>query len=125
MARTYLVVIDDSPEARVAARVSKATGEQATAAREITAATESMRVQCEQASRAGKEQTVAMREMSLATQNTVKQMKLITAANREHSTVAASIQGSLGELRELSDRNVRRIQQAVGGRSNGKARNGR
>ena len=66
-----------------------------------------------------------MREMSLATQNTVKQMKLITAANREHSTVAASVQGSLGELRELSDRNVRRIQQAVGGRSNGKARNGR
>jgi hypothetical protein len=49
-------------------------------------------------------------------------MKLISAANREHSTVATSLLTSLAEVREVSDRNVRRVRLATTSRSNGRSR---
>ena len=106
----------------MATRVSRATAEQAAAAREISTAVDSMRAQTEQAARAGKDQAGAMREMSAAAQNTVKQLKLISAANREHSTVAASLLTSLAEVRVVSDRNVRRVRLGTTSRSNGRSR---
>ena len=86
--------------------VTRAMAEQSKAMSEIAAASEGMRTQAEQTSRAVKEQARTMKDMTGAAHNTLKQIKLITHANREHSTVSASLLASLGEVRQITDRNV-------------------
>ena len=81
---------------------------------QIAAASESMRVQADQSARALKEQARTMKDMSAAAQNTSKQVKLITGANREHSTVSASLLTSLGEIREITERNASGVRRTRG-----------
>jgi methyl-accepting chemotaxis protein len=95
--------------------VTKATAEQATAMSQIAAATESVRIQADQTSRAAKEQARTMREMTSAAQNTGKQIKLITDANRQHSAVAGSLLGSLGDIRQITERNANSVKRTRGG----------
>ena len=52
--------------------------------------------------------------MTAATQNTAKQMKLITQANREHSTAAATMLDQLRDIRAITDRNARDVKETRG-----------
>jgi len=70
-----------------------------------------MRQQADQAAKALKEQSRAMRDMSAAVVNTAKQIKLITHANREHSQVSGTLLTGLAEIRKVTDRNARGVQQ--------------
>jgi methyl-accepting chemotaxis protein len=65
--------------------------------------------------RAVKEQARTMKDMTGAAHNTLKQVKLITHANREHSTVSASLLTSLGEVRQITDRNASGVKRTRGG----------
>ena len=89
--------------------------EQTKAMSEISAASDGMRAQAEQTSRAVKEQARTMKEMTGTAHNTLKQIKLITHANREHSTVSASLLTSLGEVRQITDRNAAGVKRTRGG----------
>ena len=89
--------------------------EQAKASGEMATAADGMRVQAEQASRAVKEQARTMRDMIAAAQSTAKQIKLITKANVEHSTVSDSLLRSVGEIRQITDRNATGVKQTRGG----------
>ena len=95
--------------------VTKAMAEQTTAMGQIAGAAENMRMQADQSTRAVKEQAQVMKQMTVAAQNTSKQIKLITAANREHSTVSGTLLASLGEIREISERNARTVKRTRGG----------
>ena len=81
----------------------------------MATAAEGMRVQAEQASRAIKEQARTMRDMISAAQTTAKQIKVITKANLEHSTVSNSLLRSVGEIRQITDRNASGVKQTRGG----------
>ena len=72
------------------------------AAAEITTAVTSMRQQSEQASRALVEQARGIKDIAAAAVNTSKQIKLIHRANREHSTVSASVVGQLADIRRIA-----------------------
>jgi methyl-accepting chemotaxis protein len=74
-----------------------------------------MRVQAEQAARAVKAQARTMRDMITSAQSTAKQIKLITKANAEHSTVSAALLRSVGEVREITNRNATGVKQTRGG----------
>jgi methyl-accepting chemotaxis protein len=52
-----------------------------------------------------------MRDITTATANTTKQIKLITHANREHAQVSETLLTELGEVRRVTDRNARGVQQ--------------
>jgi methyl-accepting chemotaxis protein len=95
--------------------VTRAMVEQSKAMSEIAGASESMRTQAEQTLRAVKEQARTMKDMTGAAHNTLKQVKLITHANREHSTVSASLLTSLGEVRQITDRNASGVKRTRGG----------
>ena len=56
-----------------------------------------------------------MRDMISAAQNTAKQIKLITKANIDHSTVSSSLLRSVGEIRQITDRNAEGVKQTRGG----------
>jgi methyl-accepting chemotaxis protein len=82
---------------------------------EIASAADGMRAQSEQTSRALVDQSRTMREMTTAAQNTAKQVKSITKANVEHSSAAASLLTSMGEIRKITDRNASGAKQTRGG----------
>ena len=82
---------------------------------DVAAASEGMRVQADQAARAVKEQALTMRDMISAAQNTAKQIKLIAKANVDHSTVSTSLVRSVGEIRQITDRNAEGMKQTRGG----------
>ena len=96
---------------RTVATVSKAIVEQATATAEITRAAESMKVEADQAAKALKEQSRAMKDMTTAVASTTREIKLISHANREHSTVAGTLLGEVGEIRKITDRNARGVKE--------------
>ena len=83
--------------------------------REIATASDSMMTQADQTTRAIKEQARTMKDMTGAANTTLKQIKLITHANREHSTVSASLMTSLAELRQIADRNAGGVKRTRGG----------
>ena len=95
-------------------RVNKAMSEQATATGQVSVAADSMRQQCEQAARATRDQARAMRDMASAAQNTSKQIKLISTSNAESSLVSGKLIASIGEVREITDRNIRGVRQTKG-----------
>jgi methyl-accepting chemotaxis protein len=105
-----IVKAADSMQRTVTA-VNRTVIEQATATDQITRASESMRQQAEQAAKALKEQSTAMREMAAATANTTKQIKLISGANRAHVQTSQALLEGLAEVREVTDRNARGVQQ--------------
>jgi methyl-accepting chemotaxis protein len=65
-----------------------------------------MRTHADQTDRALKEQARTMKEMSAGAQNTGNQVRSITAANKEQSTMAAALLGSLKEIRLITERNA-------------------
>ncbi len=95
--------------------MASAVAEQTTAMGQIANASDNMRVQAEQTDRAMKEQARTMKEMLASAQNTGNQIRLITNANREHSTVSASIISALGEIRQVADRNAGSVRRTRGG----------
>ena len=56
-----------------------------------------------------------MKEMHGSAQNTGHQIRLITNANREHSTVSASIISALGDIRRVTERNADGVWRTRGG----------
>ena len=56
-----------------------------------------------------------MKEMHASAQNTGNQIRLITNANREHSTVSASIISALGDIRQVTERNAGGVRRTRGG----------
>src|SRR4029453_11814062 len=73
-----------------------------------------MRKEADQAARAMAEQARALKEMTSATQNTSSQIKRISAANREHSTAAGSVLDQLHDIRKITDRNARDVNETRG-----------
>jgi methyl-accepting chemotaxis protein len=86
--------------------VTKATGEQAVSARQITGETDVMRQQSEQLARAVSEQARATKETREATANISQQVRLIAQANIHNALSAESIRESLAEARHVTDRNA-------------------
>ena len=83
---------------------------------EISGAADGMRMQSEQASRATADQARSdARRWPLPPQNTAKQIKLITRANVEHSSAASALLASVGEIRQITDRNAAGVKQTRGG----------
>jgi methyl-accepting chemotaxis protein len=74
-----------------------------------------MRTHADQTDRALKEQARTLKEMSGEAQNTVSQMRSITAANKEHSRVAEALQGSLNEIRGITERNASGVKRTRNG----------
>jgi len=56
-----------------------------------------------------------MRSMTGDSQNVAKQIKLMAKANVEHSAAAASLLVSVGEIRQITDRNAAGVKQTRGG----------
>jgi methyl-accepting chemotaxis protein len=52
--------------------------------------------------------------MTTATESTAAQIKLITRANREHSSVAGRVLDQLRDIRTISDRNARDVNETRG-----------
>ena len=73
-----------------------------------------MRRESDQAARALTEQARGLKDMTTATQNTAAQIKLITHANREHSTVAGRVLDQLRDIRKITDRNARDVNETRG-----------
>jgi methyl-accepting chemotaxis protein len=96
---------------RAVGTVKRSVTEQATATDQMTRASDSMRQEAEQTAKALKDQSRAMRDISAAVANVSKQIRLVTQANREHSTVSESLVAGLSEVRKVTDRNVRGVQQ--------------
>jgi methyl-accepting chemotaxis protein len=108
---TEQIVKSSDAIVRTVSTVNRSISEQATATGQITRASASMRQQADQAAKALKEQSRAMRDMSAAVTNTAKQIKLITHANREHSQVSGTLLTGLADVRKVTDRNARGVQQ--------------
>ena len=70
-----------------------------------------MKVEADQAAKALKEQSRAMKDMTTAVASTTREIKLISHANREHSTVAGTLLGEVGEIRKITDRNARGVKE--------------
>ncbi len=100
---------------RMIATTAKAITEQAATMSQITATVDGMSTQAEQVLRGAADQARAMRMMTVDAQNTVKQIKFITSANVEHSAAAAALVGSIGEIRQITDRNAAGVKQTRGG----------
>jgi methyl-accepting chemotaxis protein len=100
---------------RLIAATVKAIGDQASSMNEITTAAEGMRTQAEQVSRGAADQARSMRAMTTDAQSTAKQVKLISQANLELSAAAATLLGSVAEVRQITDRNAAGVKQTRGG----------
>jgi methyl-accepting chemotaxis protein len=106
--------------------------EQATAAKEITAAASDLEEQTKQANRAMTEQTLGFRQITGSSANIAKQIKLIASANLDNSQSTRVILERLQEVRDVSRENAesaKNIERVVGKRSETmvslKRRNGR
>ena len=80
--------------------------EEGTAAREITNAADSMRLQTDQTARAMTEQARAVKNMADGARSVSNQIGLISRANRDHSNTAIAILGGLTEIRQVTEQNV-------------------
>ena len=56
-----------------------------------------------------------MRERISSAHSTAKQIKLITKANVEHSTTSEGLVRSVGEIRQITDRNANGVKETRGG----------
>ena len=56
-----------------------------------------------------------MRDMIGSAQTTAKQIKLITKANVEHSSTSEHLVRSVGEVRQITDRNASGVKETRGG----------
>jgi methyl-accepting chemotaxis protein len=92
--------------------VSKAMGEQANAAGQITGAVDGMRRQSEQMAKAMMEQARATKDMTGVTQNVAKRIAMVTRSNQEHLAASSAIAGNLVELRAVTDRNAGSMKEA-------------
>jgi methyl-accepting chemotaxis protein len=99
----------------MAANVAAAVKDQAKATGEVASAAEGMRAQANEAARAVKEQSRTMRDMITAAQSTAKQIKLITKANVDLFSVSSSLVRSVGEIRQITDRNASGVRETRGG----------
>jgi methyl-accepting chemotaxis protein len=99
---------------RLIQAVSKAMGEQAVAAIQITRETETMKRESEQVAQAMIEQSRAVKDMTTATQNISRQIHLIAQSNLQHSHAVENVVRSLGETRHITDRNARRVNETLG-----------
>jgi len=84
--------------------------EQAAAATQITTAAHSMKQQAEQVSKATNEQAKAARDMTAATENISKEVGLITRSNRQHLSSSGKVLGTLTEIRQITERNGRGVE---------------
>ena len=100
---------------RQTASLSRAMHDQAGAAVQVAGEIDNIRKQAEQGERALADQARAMKELTGASLNTAKQIKLISAANREHSSVSGSLLAQLQEIRRITDENVRSARDTRGG----------
>ena len=89
--------------------------DQAAAATQVTSDIDNIRKQAEQGERALADQARAMKELTGASINTARQIKLISAANREHSSVSGNLLGQLETIRRITDQNVRSARDTRGG----------
>ena len=71
--------------------------------------------QAEQVSRAAADQATTMRTMATDAQGMAKQVKMISRANVEHSSTASELMVSIGEIRQMTDRNAAGVKQTRGG----------
>ena len=97
------------------ANTAKSIGEQASGMTEISESAEGMRTQAEQVSRGAADQARTMRAMTADAQNTATQIKMISKSNVEHSESAAALLVSIGEIRQITDRNAAGVKQTRGG----------
>ena len=91
---------------RATASVTAAIAEQALSVNQIADATDSIRQQADHTSRALKDQARAMKDMTGAVQNVTRQVAQMTRANRDHSSAVSSLVTSIGEVREITERNA-------------------
>ena len=56
-----------------------------------------------------------MKELTGASLNTARQIKLISASNREHSSVSGGLLAQLQEVRRITDQNVKSARDTRGG----------
>jgi methyl-accepting chemotaxis protein len=102
---------------RQAVQASKALAEQGTATSQIATAAASMRQQTGEAAKALAEQARAVQEISGVAASTARQIKQITRANKEHSSVSASLLAQLEDVRRITDRNAAGVQETRGSMS--------
>jgi len=88
--------------------------EQATATSQVKASAENLTLQSSQAAKAMEEQAKAMKTLTAGSRNVTTQIKLISHANVEHATSAASILQSLAHLRDVSKSASTSARQASG-----------
>jgi hypothetical protein len=100
------------------AGVSRAMGEQAVAAAQISTAANSMRQQGEQLSKAIGEQARAARDMTAATTSISKEVGLITRSNRQHLASAEQVLGTLTDIRHITERNAQGVKDTLSGTAN-------
>ena len=91
--------------------VTRAMVEQATATRQVTAAVGSMRQQSEQLAQAIGQQAISTKDMATASENISRQMRLMTQSNRDQSALAEGILKGVGEIRQVTQRNARGVEQ--------------
>jgi methyl-accepting chemotaxis protein len=89
--------------------------DQSTTATQITAATESIKGQSEQAARATAEQTRTMKEMARSATSTAKDIKSIMQANKAHGAGAARLVSQIADVRRITERNADGVRQTRGG----------
>jgi methyl-accepting chemotaxis protein len=90
--------------------VTQAMKEQATAAEQINVAVDNMRLQSEQTAKAMKEQARGIKDMSLVLQDVAQKISLISKSNIIHSQIAEELLEAIDKVGELSERNMKSIQ---------------
>ncbi|HUK92195.1 MAG TPA: methyl-accepting chemotaxis protein, partial [Blastocatellia bacterium] len=101
--------------AKMIAGVTKAVAEQATTTAQLSEASESIRRQSDQVAKAMSEQARSVKDMTSAARNVAKRVGLITRANQDHVTASSTIMTSLGEIREITERNAQGVKETIRG----------
>jgi methyl-accepting chemotaxis protein len=84
--------------------------EQATATGQITRSVEDMRKQAGQVAQAIAEQARATRDMTAGVAEVARQVSLVTRANRQHSAAGEAILKALTDIRTITTRNARGVE---------------
>jgi hypothetical protein len=73
-----------------------------------------MRQQGDQLAKAVGEQARAARDMTAATASISKEIGLITRSNRQHLTSSEQVLGALNDIRQITERNARGVKATLG-----------
>src|SRR4029434_2044617 len=92
--------------------------EQASAAEQITTASESMRKQSDQVAKATAERSRAVNDMNSAGKDVSKQIGLVSRANRDHVAGSGRVLEALAEIRSITERNAQGVKQTLRGTDN-------